>query len=186
MKKRIQKMKENGFTLLELMVGGVIFLIGVLGFTGMVMMQARGNKNAKGLDEAQTLLQTMVEDLQAVTFNNLGNSSGLPTTQGLTSANVWTDGPMNKLGQSLGTGTGPYLYYRSVVVCSQSTVSVATGQSPQYCGGSLGGNNRPAALACSTITPALSNREKLIRILVSWTDRTGQCHYKSTDSLAFQ
>ena len=40
-------------------------------------------------------------------------------------------------------------------------------------------------LACSTLTPALTAREKMVRVLVGWTDRNGKCHSRASSSLAF-
>jgi type II secretory pathway pseudopilin PulG len=179
------KKREGGFTIIEMMVGVVIFMIGVIGFAGMTMMQAQGNRVAKGSDEAATLLQSAVEDYGNVRWNALGTDASAPSINGLSGAEVLTEGPLNKIGQVQGTGSGPYSYYRSTVVCGNGQTGVTTGSTPQYCGSVLTGNNRPPQLACSTLTPAPTAREKMIRILVAWTDRNGQCHYKTTNSLAF-
>jgi prepilin-type N-terminal cleavage/methylation domain-containing protein len=177
--------KEKGFTLIEMMVGVTIFLIGVVGFAGMTVMQAQGNRVAKGSDEAATLLQSAIEDYSNVLWNNLGNDASSPSINGLTGADVLVEGPLNKLGQPKGTGSGPYSYYRALVVCSPATSAVIPGANPQYCGGDVLGSNRPPQLACSTLTPALTAREKMVRILVAWSDRTGSCHYRTSNSLAF-
>jgi prepilin-type N-terminal cleavage/methylation domain-containing protein len=171
-----------GFTLIELLVGMIIIGVGVVGFAGMILLQAQGNRVAQGADDASTLLQSAIEDLTNISWTNLGNDTGLPTSNGLINAGVWTLGPLNVIGQEIGTGTGPYSYYRSIVVC-QSGDTTAVGTSPTYCGSSLGGTNRPAELACTTLV--LNSREKLIRVLVAWSDRGGKCHWKAADSLAF-
>lgn len=177
--------EEDGFTLLELMVGVVIFMIGITDLMGMIMMQAQGNRVSRGLDEASTLLQARVENMASVTYSVLGTDSGLPSTNGLTGGSVLTEGPLNRMGQASGTGSGPYSYYRYTVICTSSTSNVTPGGSPVYCGNVAA--NRPTEIACSTLTPALNTagREKMIRVLVCWTDRNGKCHYKATDSLQF-
>jgi hypothetical protein len=166
-----------------MMVGLIIFTIGVLGLSGMLVMQTKVNRSAKGIDESSTLMQSMIEDLNNVTFVNLGNDSAWPYTNGRTAGDVATRGPLDKLGFELTGGVGPYIYYRSVVIC-QKDFNLPNGSSPTYCGGSLSGNNRPSELACP-FSLSLSNREKLVRVLVGWTDRDGKCHYKNTDFLAF-
>ncbi len=175
--------ESKGFTLLELMVGLVIFMIGITGLMGMIIMQAQGNRISKGLDEASTVVQAQVETMAAVTYSDLGTDASAPSTNGLSNASILAQGPLNRLGQSIGTGTGPYSYYRYSVICDSTTSSVAPSSTPDYCG--LLGSARPPELACSTISPALTNREKMIRVLVAWTDRNGKCHYKTSDSLQF-
>ncbi|MFH1018978.1 MAG: prepilin-type N-terminal cleavage/methylation domain-containing protein [Pseudomonadota bacterium] len=174
---------ERGFTMVEMMVGMIIFIVGLVGFAGMVGMQAQGNRMAQGADDSATLLQSAIEDMTNVTWADLGNDAGLPTVNGLTNAGVWTEGPLNVIGEVIGTGTGPYTYYRSIVICTFGDTTAA-GATPTYCGSSIGGTNRPPELACDTL--GLNSREKMIRVLVSWTDRNGKCHYKAADSLAFQ
>jgi prepilin-type N-terminal cleavage/methylation domain-containing protein len=176
---------SKGFTLVEMMVGVVIFLIGVVGFAGMTLMQAHGNRVAKGSDEAATLLQSAIEDFSNILWTSLGTDPTIPSINGLDGANVLVEGPLNRIGDSQGTGTGPYTYYRATVICSSSTIGVAPGSNPQYCNGNVLGSNRPPQLACSNLSPALSVREKMIRVLVAWTDRSGSCHYKTSNSLAF-
>lgn len=184
--KRIRTVRMlQGFTLVEMMVGVTIFMVGVMGFTGMMLMQAHGNRVAKGSDEAATLLQSAIEDYANVLFENLGTDTSVPTSNGLTAGNIATEGPINKLGQPEGTGNGPYSYYRSVVVCDSSLSTLAAGANPQHCNGDILGSNRPPELACDNISPALTAREKLIRILVAWRDRNGTCHSKTSNSLAF-
>ncbi len=172
------------------MVGLIIFAIGIIGFGGMTLVISRGNRQARATDDAGTLAQSAIEDIAGVTWATLGSdvdlSNGAPN--GLNNALVRTEGPLNRLGQTLGTGSGPYSYYRHLVVCPPSPTTgydQAAGSTPIYCGGSLSGNNRPSELACSTISPALTSREKLVRVIVGNTDKAGNCHWKHVDSLAF-
>jgi prepilin-type N-terminal cleavage/methylation domain-containing protein len=192
------RITQHGFTILELMVGVFILTIGILGFSGMVMMQAQGTRIAKGLDEAATLVQSQVETLDNVTWADLGNQSAgscITGCNGFTNGDVWTEGPLNRNGESTcSPSTGnPCSYYRSTVICTENTKSVKPGNNPLYCGSTLSGDNRPQALACEkddTLAEAMredpNSREKIIRVLVAWTDRNGKCHYKRTDAVAFQ
>ncbi|MFH1262606.1 MAG: prepilin-type N-terminal cleavage/methylation domain-containing protein [Pseudomonadota bacterium] len=176
---------DPGFTLIEVMVGVVIFVVGLIGFAGMTMMQAQGNRVAKGSDEAATLLQSAIEDFANVAWNALGTDASAPSLNGLNGGSVYTIGPLNKIGQESGAGSGPYSYFRSIVICTSATTGVTVGGSPTYCGGNVTGTYRPPELACDNLNPALSTSEKLIRALVGWTDRNGRCHYKVTNSLSF-
>lgn len=176
---------EKGFTIIEMLVGVVIFMIGIIGFSGMTMMQAQGHRVARGSDDASTLLQSAIEGYSNVLWDDLGTDTSSPTTNGLSNGDVATEGPLNRIGQAVGTGTGPYSYYRSTVICTNSTSGVAAGANPTYCGGSVSGANRPPVLACSTLTPTPTAREKMVRVLVGWTDRNGKCHSRASSSLAF-
>lgn len=172
--------KQQGFSLLEMMIGMLILIIAVMGFTSMLFIQTQGNKVARGTDEAATIAQGTVESLSNVQFSVLGTDASVPCPNGRSNADVCTEGPLNRLGST--TGQEPYLYYRSIVIC-QSGSTAAAGASPQQCGDALSGANRPSELACNTLT--LSSREKMIRVLVSWTDKYGRCHSVNTDSISF-
>jgi len=148
-------------------------------------MQTKVNRSSKGTDESATIMQSIVEDLNNVQFDTLGSATSIPTTVGLANGSVWTVGPLNKLGQDStegGSSGGPYTYYRNVVIC-QYTMVVASNSS-EHCGGGLN-STRPPELACLS-GAVTSNREKLVRVLVGWTDRDGKCHYKNTDFVAFK
>jgi prepilin-type N-terminal cleavage/methylation domain-containing protein len=174
-----------GFSLIEVLVGLIIFVVGLAGFVGMTMMQAQGNRVAKGSDEASTLLQSEIEDFANVLFNALGTDAVAPSINGLTGANVMTQGPLNRIGDPQGTGTGPYSYYRSAVVCTSATTGITAGANYVHCGSTFTAALRPPELACDALTPALTAREKMIRVMVSWTDRNGRCHYRTSNSLTF-
>ncbi len=176
----------KGFTLIEMMVALVLLSIGMLGFSAMSILMVKATRTASTADEAATISQSTIETLTAITWANLGTDTAMPAPNGLNNAQVRTEGPLNRNGEAEGTGTGPYLFYRHVVVCSNTTSTVAPGASPDLCATSITASNRPATLSCSTITPALTAREKMIRVLVSWLDRNGQCRYKNNDSLSFQ
>jgi prepilin-type N-terminal cleavage/methylation domain-containing protein len=173
----------KGFSLLELMVGLIILAVGILGFSGMTILMTRGTTQAQKLDEAATLTQSRIEDLAAVRWADLGTNTSLPAPGGLANAEVLTEGPINRNGDAIGTGQGPYLYYRHVVICSE-TDTVTAGTAPEYCSSSVGGTKRPPELACSGL--GLSAREKMIRVIVAWNERSGECKLKAVDSLAFQ
>lgn len=174
----------KGFTLLELMVGLVIFTIGIVGFSGMIMMQAQGTRTARTADEAATLVQSTIKDMTGICWDYLGNNSSLPAPSGLTNGTIRVEGPLNRNGEEIGGGsTGPYPYYRHAVVCKWGAV-VGAGSPPyQYCGSGLA-SNRPPELSCPS-TLLASNSEKMIRVLVNWTDKGGACHHKATDAMAF-
>ena len=175
-------MNKKGFTLLEMMVGLVIFSIGALGFVGMTMMTMKGTQISKGRNEAATLTQSLIENLSGHAFEDLGTNTTLPAPFGLDNAVILTEGPLNREGQTIGGGaTGPFRYYRYSAICDDLD-GVGAGSPQAYCG-SIGDSNRPQELACDNLS--LGNREKMIRVVVSYTDRAGACKKVHLDSLAF-
>lgn len=176
---------KNGFTMMEMMVALVLLSIGLLGFTAMSVLMIKSTRTASKMDEASTLSQATIEDMGSVTWDNLGTDTTAPAANGYTSATVRTEGPLNKNGFVDGTSgqTGPYIFYRHLVVCS-STTTVAAGASPSQCAGTITSTNRPPQLSCNGST--LTTREKLLRVLISWSDRNGECRFKAVDSLVFQ
>lgn len=182
MKLRYWHKPQRAFTLVEMLVGLVILSVGVLGFVSMMIVQIRGNRGARNTNDMATLVQSTVENMSGLCWDDVGTDLTSPSTNGMAAGGIDMQGPYNRLGQLSGTGTGPYHYYRYVVVCSSSTAAVTAATTPAYCG-TISSTNRPAELACSSFT--LSTREKVIRVLYSWRDSDGKCHWKSTDTLTF-
>ena len=129
------------------------------------------------------MVQNTVEEFAGLCWDDVGTDASAPSTNGLDNADILTDGPLNRNLEATGVGDPPYIYYRHIVICTDGDASVTPGGDPEYCGGSLTDSNRPPELACSTL--ALTSREKLVRILITWYDKNGDCHYKAEDSLVF-
>jgi len=126
-RKRILFPVPEGFTILEMMVAMIVFSVGILGFVGMTMTMARGNRGAKFSNEAATLIQSTVEGLGAVTWDDLGTNTTLPALNGLVDAAILVEGPLSQAGDSIGTGSGPYVFSRYLVVCDDGDTTVNPG-----------------------------------------------------------
>ena len=180
------KSKSSAFTMIEMLVAMILLSVGLLGFSAMSVLMIKASRTSSKADESATLAQDAVEDLSAVAWDDLGTDTALPAANGLANADVRSEGPINRNGETEGTGTGPYIYYRYVVVCALAHIAVSPqgNQDPCAEGTTDITAHRPPELACNTA--GLSTREKLIRVVVSWHDRNGECRYKATDSLVFQ
>ena len=69
MNKIIQK-NQNGFTMIEILIGTLLFAIGILGVAIMQISAIKGNSFASGLTEASTLAQDKMEELMMIDYNN--------------------------------------------------------------------------------------------------------------------
>ncbi len=56
--------KQNGFTLIEVLIGLVLLAIGLLAIAGMQITSVRGNFFSKNLSEASVLGQDRLEELR--------------------------------------------------------------------------------------------------------------------------
>jgi type IV pilus modification protein PilV len=85
-KKRIINMnlKEEGFTLLELLITTVVLGVGILALIGMQVAAISGNSSANQMTVATTLAQDQIEQLKRLSFfdaaltdSNTGNNGAL-------------------------------------------------------------------------------------------------------------
>jgi prepilin-type N-terminal cleavage/methylation domain-containing protein len=93
-KKRSDKgINQKGFTLVEVMIGMAIFVIGYLAVGSMQMLAIRGNTNARQITEAATLAADQLETLIVLPYDNI--DSGDPVIHGAYEVN-WQveDGPL--------------------------------------------------------------------------------------------
>ncbi len=81
-------MKENGFTLIEIMISLVILLVGMLGVMGMQYYAITGNTSSRALRNATSLGQDMVEQLKTSPYSTLVSGSDNPTSGAAISGNV--------------------------------------------------------------------------------------------------
>lgn len=65
--------KNQGFTIVEIMVALVILAVGLLGMAGMTVVVMRGSRGANDLANATNVCQQKIEELKDVDFTNLGN-----------------------------------------------------------------------------------------------------------------
>ena len=71
---------NKGFTLVEVMIGMAIFVIGYLAVASMQMMAIKGNTSARKTTEAATLAADQLETLIVLPYDNI--ASGGPVVQG--------------------------------------------------------------------------------------------------------
>jgi prepilin-type N-terminal cleavage/methylation domain-containing protein len=92
--KRTKQMTNEGFTLVEVMIGMAIFLIGFLAVGSMQVTAINGNASARESTEAATRATDQLETLIALPYDSIGG--GGPDTQGAytTSWAVLDDTPL--------------------------------------------------------------------------------------------
>jgi len=66
----INKGNQNGFTLIEVLIGITVFAIGILALTIMQVGAVKGNSSASGLTEASTVGQDKLEELLALDYDD--------------------------------------------------------------------------------------------------------------------
>ena len=71
---------NKGFTLVEVMIGMAIFIIGYLAVASMQMVAINGDSNARKTTEAATLAADRLETLIVLPYDNI--ASGGPLTEG--------------------------------------------------------------------------------------------------------
>ncbi len=70
--------KENGFTLIEVMIALVILLIGMLGVIGMQYYAVTGNTASRELRIATNLGQELIEQVKSTRYANLVSNADNP------------------------------------------------------------------------------------------------------------
>jgi prepilin-type N-terminal cleavage/methylation domain-containing protein len=75
-----KRKSDKGFTLVEVMIGMAIFVIGYMAVASMQMMTIKGNTSARKTTEAATLAADRLETLIVLPYDNI--DSGGPVTQG--------------------------------------------------------------------------------------------------------
>ena len=67
----IKKGNQNGFTLIEVLIGITVFAIGILALTIMQIGAVKGNSSAGSLTEASTVGQDKLEELMTLDYANV-------------------------------------------------------------------------------------------------------------------
>ena len=93
-KKRSDKgINQKGFTLVEVMIGMAIFVIGYLAVGSMQMLAIKGNSSARKTTEAATLAADRLETLIVLPYDNLRDGDSV--TQGAYKVSWdFDDGPL--------------------------------------------------------------------------------------------
>lgn len=87
-----------GFTLVEVMVALVVFLIGVLGVGGLLVTTIQANRGATNRTRADELLYQKVEEFQSMPYWALGSGSDAVTVEGVSFTRDWTADPNDPIG----------------------------------------------------------------------------------------
>lgn len=67
-------MKNNGFTMIEILVAMVVLAIGLLGMAGMTIIVMRGNRGAVDMTAASQVCQQKIEELKDLSWGEIGNA----------------------------------------------------------------------------------------------------------------
>jgi len=80
----VKKMRtqNRGFTLLEVMISLVILAVGLLGLAQLTLISRAGLISSQGMTEATTIAQSKLEELRAVTWDEI--QAGQDTVTGST------------------------------------------------------------------------------------------------------
>ena len=164
-----RRARQEGFTLIEILVAVVILSVGLLGMAAMTIIIIRGNRMAVRQTNATNLAQQLMERLKDVDFNTLGtDSSQTPIAVGYTNV-VSYDAGVDEQGNS------PGVFNRLLKICD-STSADETGTED------MTNNCTTSEITGLTIvgTEDLSCRgnlnlgEKQLRIVISWYE-DGNC-----------
>jgi len=83
-------MRDNkGFTIVEVMIGMAIFIIGYLAVGSMQLMAIRGDASARKITEAASLAADRMETLMVLPYDNI--TSGGPVSDGVYSVRWQVD-----------------------------------------------------------------------------------------------
>ena len=74
--------QNRGFTLLEVMISLVILAVGLLGLAQLTLISRAGLISSQGMTEATTIAQSKLEELRAVTWDEI--QAGQDTVTGST------------------------------------------------------------------------------------------------------
>lgn len=86
----LRRAGDRGFTLIEVMVALVVFLIGVLGVSGMLVTTIQANRGATNRTRADQLLYQKVEELQSTPYSDIATGSDTATVAGVVFTRNWT------------------------------------------------------------------------------------------------
>jgi prepilin-type N-terminal cleavage/methylation domain-containing protein len=83
--------RQKGFSLLEVMIGLVILLVGLLGMAAMTTTSIKVNANANHLTEGYQIAQAEMEKIKNVAWASLGNGTATKVSQtGVAFTSRWT------------------------------------------------------------------------------------------------
>jgi prepilin-type N-terminal cleavage/methylation domain-containing protein len=102
--------RQNGFTLIEVLMAMAIFTIGILGLFGMQAAAIKENLAANAITTGSAWAMDRVEQLLSLDYDNSALLDGAGTTSGCGGLGDWPDAD----GVSLGTTVPVYNVYWNV------------------------------------------------------------------------
>ena len=84
-------MKNNGFTLIEVMISLVILMVGMLGVMGMQYYAITGNTSSRDLNNATNFGLDLIEQLKTTPYSFLSSGTDSPSSGVAISGNVQFD-----------------------------------------------------------------------------------------------
>lgn len=91
-----------GYTLVEAMVAMIVFLVGVLGVAGLLLVVVHANRDATNRTRAGQLVHEKIEELASVPFSALTGGADARTVGGVVFDRAWTvvpDTPIDRVAR---------------------------------------------------------------------------------------
>ncbi len=145
---------EKGFSLVEIMIALVVLLVGMLGIMGMQYYAVSGNAASREMRLGTNLGQDMIESLKATAYGSLSSSTDTPDSS-----------------PAISGGVNFTRRWWVVQNCIALTLSAD--------------NNSCDALTatCTAVPGGVTVPVSAIRVRSCWTDKTGDIHSVTMDSL---
>ena len=172
--KRAKSSGKRGFTLVEVLVALVIFMLGIMGVMGMQYLAVRGNAVSRELRVATNLAQSLLEQGQGMDYADItGLGSGIV--------------PLNNTDLAV---TGGVNFTNAVWVVQDcrnlQLASASSGIDDRTCDdddgdGALDGDLVASCVAGAGLTDGLAVRSRLC-----WVDKDGASHSVTLNSMRWR
>jgi prepilin-type N-terminal cleavage/methylation domain-containing protein len=90
MRVSVHHRREDGFTLVEVMVALVVFLIGFIGMAGVLATVVQSNRGASNRTRADQVLYQKVEEFLTTPYAAIASDSDQDTVGGVIFSRTWT------------------------------------------------------------------------------------------------
>jgi prepilin-type N-terminal cleavage/methylation domain-containing protein len=93
-----RRRQEKGFTLIEVMVALVVFLIGFLGMAGLLSTVVQANRGASNHTRADQVLYEKIEELVTTPYAQVASGGDQDTVGDVVFTRQWTVSPNDPIG----------------------------------------------------------------------------------------